>query len=606
MPEPLTTAAVTAFVTAGGISALKKSLEKAFDHISKGATGAAASKWSKWRTKKAVQVAAERLFHLRMVKTIWQIDRPVDITEFYYPSRLRLVPGEPVIVNRIADIPHAGNVVIQGTVGQGKSIFLRHLATFEALDGARLPVFIELRRVLMEDTLESHITNELTTLGMPTGGDVFDHLASSARVALLLDAFDEVREERRERLIGELENLARRFPEVPIIVSSRQNSGIERSSLWTVVQLVPLEGVEYENVVTRLCHDEKVWGPIISGLRTEPGRQIARILTTPLMVALLVLRYRADQSIPETRADFFSDLFMLLLQRHDKTKAGYIRQRKSKLGDKFLERVFVAICYLTKKRGESVFSNGTMFDIAREALRIAGAAGDADADAVLDDIRLITCLLLEEGGEWRFIHKFVQEYHAASFIASFENVAAQTFYEAMTAAPERSWAWREELGFLLNIDTYRAYRMYLIPMLEKLFGPAAAEYDAIKLSEYSLTWLGVFGVHRTTAPEHPTPALALMIVNATDLGRWLVLRLIDIGFGFAPLSAAIELAIGSEGVGRVVSEQRSHWTLTDLGCNTHELVAAQGVAMIEALWEDLRKAREYTASVESRRSLVSF
>lgn len=601
MPEPLTTAAVTAAVTAGGIGVLKKSIEKAFNQFSTRATGDAATKLAKWRAKKAVQVAVDRLFHLRMVKTIWQIDKAVDITEFYYPSKLRLLPGKPAVVNRISDIPHAGNVIIQGTVGQGKSIFLRHLATFEALDGIRLPLFIELRRILVNDTLESHIMNELSTLGVPASREVFSHLASSGQVALLLDAFDEVREERRERLIAELEILARKHPELPIIITSRPNSGIERSTLWVVVQLVPLEADEYEDVVKRLCHDEKVSAPIVAGLRTETGSRITPMLTTPLMVALLVLRYRADQSIPETRADFFADLFMLLLQRHDKTKAGYVRQRKSKLGDKFLERVFVAICYLTKKRGESAFSNSTMFDITREALRIAGASIDSDADAVLDDVKFISCLLLEEGGEWRFLHKFVQEYHAASFIASFEDVAAQRFYDAMCANLERFSSWREELGFLQSIDTYRAFRMYLIPMLERLFGTSTDEYDAPRLSKEALTWLGVAAISkRPDSPIH-------FIMDGDDrFGNWFVYRLLDLGFDLGNLWTAVARAIGPEGIGRIRAGGGEVLTFVDLGCHSNESVEKEVRRMVAALWEDLRKAREYAASVESRRNLVSF
>jgi NACHT domain len=611
MVDPvLTTAAITAALASGGIGALKKSLGSAFERLADRAKTDAAAGLSKWKARKAISAAADRLFQLRMVKTIWQIDRPVDITEFYYPSRLRLGSGKAVTANRLVDIPHVGNVIVQGTVGQGKSIFLRHLATWEALDGVRLPLFVELRRILADDTLESHLLSELSTLGIPRDAEVFAYLASTGQISLLLDAFDEVREERRERLIGELETLARTYPELRIIITSRQNSGIERSALWTVVQLVPFEGDEYEAVVRRICHDEKISGPMIAGLRTETGRRIAPMLTTPLMVALLVLRYRAEQSIPETRADFFSDLFMLLLQRHDKTKAGYIRQRKSKLGDKFLERVFVALCYLTKKSGESVFSNAAMFDLTREALAASGGKGDADVDAVLDDVRLITCLLLEEGGEWRFIHQFVQEYHAACFIASFEDVAAQKFYAAMVAAPERCSAWREELGFLQSIDAYRAAKLYLIPMLEKLFGAGATAYDARAISDTALGWVGTpspAARERAPARKRGRESVPLVMVDQEGFGAWFVFRLIELGFPYARLADAIGQALGgaqAKPTKAAVSPWRA--TLRDLGCHEHPLVQVEGRSMAKMLWDDLGRARAFVKSVESRRALVSF
>ena len=52
---------------------------------------------------------------------------------------------------------------------------------------------------------------------------------------------------------------------------------------------------------------------------------VAEVLTTPLLVALMVVRFRIEGTIPETEMAFFSDLFDLLVRRHDQWKSGFRR-----------------------------------------------------------------------------------------------------------------------------------------------------------------------------------------------------------------------------------------------------------------------------------------
>lgn len=473
--EPVTTIAT--------VAALQKGVEKAVSALCTSNSSSIARKLKSWKTRRAMLAASTKLDQVRMVKTIWQIDRAVDLTDFYYPSKL-IVDDERVTVSRLEDVPTNGNIVVRGTVGQGKSIFLRHFTIIAALDGARLPLFIELRRLQPSESLEDHILSELKVLGFGADSEVLDYLAGSGQFLLLLDAFDEVREERRERLLRELDQLSRQYPELRVVVTTRPGTGIDQLPSWTVYELAPLLNREYENVIARLCHKDNTAKSIIDGLNAAPD-SIRALLTTPLMVAMLVLRHRADQSIPENQVAFFSDLFSLLLLRHDKTKAGYVRERRSGVGDKALERAFISFCYLSRKQGASAFSGQLAYDFIKEALRVSDIP--ASADNVLCDICSITCLLLEEGGEYRFIHKIVQEYHAACFIALQPDSSAQTFYQAMTS----KWsAWKQELEFLAAIDKYRCFRFYVLPAYAATVGQGTLDEVRAKVpAHFRIGWI---------------------------------------------------------------------------------------------------------------------
>ncbi|MCX5661013.1 MAG: hypothetical protein NTW19_15095 [Planctomycetota bacterium] len=183
------------------------------------------------------------------------------------------------------------------------------------------------------------------------------------------------------------------------------------------------------------------------------------------MVALLILRYKVNQSMPENAVAFFGDLFVLLLQRHDKQKPGYIRPRKSKIGDIGLHDTFCAISYLSRKSDGNSIPLTQLYGFCREALKLVALTDHAVA--VVEDIKNITCLVLEEGGDCRFIHKGVQEYHAACFVRQQSEDSGRKFYEAMV----RYWrSWRQELYFLETIDDYRFTRYFLIPQLKSVLG----------------------------------------------------------------------------------------------------------------------------------------
>jgi hypothetical protein len=100
-----------------------------------------------------------------------------------------------------------------------------------------------------------------------------------------------------------------------------------------------------------------------------------------------------------------------------------------------------------------------------QAIRIAQL--NADAEAALADIIKITCLIIEEGGECKFIHKSVQEYHAATFVKDQPDELAGEFYRKVRNKWRR---WEQELDFLEQTDTYRYYKHFLIPDILETLG----------------------------------------------------------------------------------------------------------------------------------------
>lgn len=149
---------MTAAATKDAVSAL---LDSIWGEANKAASAKIKSAVKHWKTDRAAQRVCERSKQIRRVKTLSNVERDVDLLKFYYPSKIKSITDAPREVHRLADFGHAGNVVVRGIVGQGRSTFLRYLAARELVAGERIPVFIELRRLTGSQTVNEAVIEEL-------------------------------------------------------------------------------------------------------------------------------------------------------------------------------------------------------------------------------------------------------------------------------------------------------------------------------------------------------------------------------------------------------------------------------------------------------------
>lgn len=421
----------------------------------------------RWRIRTRIPVLYQNATSVRHVKTIWQVDREVDILSFYHPSSV-LVDEGILQVKTISDLGWDKNLVIEGTVGQGKSIFLRYLTYQELLIGQRIPVFVELRRVARGDSVVSHVLQKLVNWGLEADAALFRFLATEGKIVLLLDAFDELTEGLDKPVVEELEDLSERYPSMQMVVTSRPDNAISRCARFRVFRMAQIEEEELPAFIEKLMEPNESSATLLQMLNDNPSR-VKGLLTTPLMVTLLVIRYKAYQEVPANLPEFFEDLFTILLSRHDKTKPGFVRTRRCKLNDRRMQNVFEAFCFEVKRRGNLAFSAKDAHKLASQAIQIEKQ--DADESNFVEDIVKVTCLVLDEGGVLQFIHKSVQEYYAAAFVSRLTEAAGKKFYEGMRAGAWRHWS--AELAFLQSLDAYRFNRWFAVPDLETFFEKVA-------------------------------------------------------------------------------------------------------------------------------------
>jgi len=453
---------MSSIIIGAGAIAAKKALEKVAEDLYDFVSKQLGKKIKLWSTKRQIDKLYLRISHFRKVKTIWQIDKPVDIASFYCDAHFTF-ENKRKKIHQIADLPEKDNILIEGIAGQGKSILLRYLCIKELYLGNYIPVFIELRRITNTCFLKDRIFAEFEALGLTVDEDLFQSLLASGKILLFLDAFDEIPDELKSKVLTDIEDIAASKDNLRIIVTSRPNQSIRHSQHFTVTSLDNLRGNEFKEVICKLAKNEEWAKNLIDHIDTK-AKHVKDLLCTPLMVTLLVMSYKSFQMLPVKLSDFYDGLFQMLLQRHDGTKPGYTRERSCDLDDFQYRHLFEMLCILAKKNGSQSFTKDLIYDLSKKVISECNL--NENPDHYINDIVKITCLILREGEEYRFIHKTVQEYYTASFVQKRPEPWAQEFYKKIVDKKYLAeHHWEQELSFLSEIDVYRYNKYYLVPAI---------------------------------------------------------------------------------------------------------------------------------------------
>jgi hypothetical protein len=443
---------------------LNATVNAAVKHLSEFGKDRFGDSLSKWANEKNLKALASKVASYERVKTVWQRDKDVRLQSFYYPSKV-LLDGMKKDVRSLKDLPCTHNLVIEGTVGQGKSIFLRYLCVREltSQSSGRIPVFVELKKISKSLTVNGLVMDELKVLGFDISETLFDFYSSSGKLALLFDGFDEIDDEHVRETLTTLEYWARRHPQLQLIVSCRPAGEIQKSAHFTTIKLAPLEQDDHRPFLQKIGVKDEALNGLLNAIQTSPV-QIKDLLRTPLLLTLLVMVYKNEGVIPNELPDFFKLLFTTLFVRHDRTKPGLVRKHKAGLTEQKLERVFEAFCYSVLRHRFTVNLNSAHFSTCfDDAVRFTGES--CDLNGFQHDITKVACLLQEDGIYLTFVHKSLLDFFPAMFIKHCTDLQAKKIYSAISRTHDQ---WRPTLGFLAILDRYRHAKYFAIPMIESM------------------------------------------------------------------------------------------------------------------------------------------
>jgi len=366
---------------------------------------------------------------LMLVKTLFSgADKPVNLFDFFQNPKLEY-DGDIYTIDTIEDIAKKSTInncksfILRGTVGQGKSILMKYLAINDLIVNKRIPIFIELKNISKSKNINFLIKEYLSLWIGNNNEEAIKELLKSGKIALFLDAFDEIDYECLQEVYADINLLCQAYKNLIVVVSSRPETIITQNSLFEIINLCPYTIEEQKGLIDKLIKNEDNKKILIETVE-KSTHEVKEVLTTPLMVVLFIKQYVVGFSIPHHVADFYKNIFDVVTFTHDRSKGIEKRNSYSSLNQQQLEIIFERFCFETFLGGRNTFDKKEFIDLLKKSIEKNNINDFNDFNNLIYDYTRFACLILQDGNEYTFIHKSIQEYYVAKFIENLpENLA---------------------------------------------------------------------------------------------------------------------------------------------------------------------------------------
>lgn len=355
-------------------------------------------------------------------------------------------------------------IIISGTGGSGKSVLLKHLFLDCIASGTYVPIMVELRDLNgAELTLDEFVSELLSDFGFKVTGGYIEKAKKAGHFCFFLDGYDEITHAHRKRLLKEIKSLSKKYPECPVVISSRPDEAFNGLEEFSNFFVRPLTLSTASMLVEKLPFDVEIKGKFKKDLHDKLFESHTSFLSNPLLLSIMLLTYGENSEIPSKLSIFYNQAFEALFLRHDAYKGGFNRARKTRLDIQDFSRVFSIFALQTYDRRSFKMPRTACLGYIEKSKR--SLTLDFVADDYLDDLLSAACLLTEEGLEIAFSHRSFQEYFVALHISSatpeVQEKLIERYWENMTSD--------NVIQLLYELNPDLVERVLFIPKLTKFF-----------------------------------------------------------------------------------------------------------------------------------------
>lgn len=354
------------------------------------------------------------------VKTLINRDTPVDILSIYVPVRFR---NNGQIIDQydlIENLNSTGRIVISGTGGSGKSMFMRYLwlSLFENGHG-KVPIFLELRNwndISIDDFLVFIFNSVFSGVNNSDGLPVFQNMLEEGRFAFILDGFDEVSEEKKKQLTKQILSLSIRFSGNIFAVSTRPLDFVTGWNNFSTYHVAPMTKDDVLLLVRKIEFPNKVKLKFSQAVRGHLFKSHKTFLEIPLLATIMLFLFNEIADIPNDMHVFYDQAFWTLFRRHDASKDAFDRKLNCGLTMDQFRSAVASFCFFSYIGGKLNLSDTEISQFivqSSDFLKI-----EIDVDSFKKDLINNICFLQLDGIDYIFIHRSFQEYFSAVFVSS--------------------------------------------------------------------------------------------------------------------------------------------------------------------------------------------
>lgn len=351
------------------------------------------------------------------VRTLLYREMGADLGRLYVSTLFSRNEQEVSEDELFAHVANSHRVIVSGTAGSGKSMFMKHVA----LHGIRsecgkIPIMVEMRNINhSQSSILQHIRDDVLGAHMPDLNDeILDALLRSGLFRLVLDGLDETHFERRSVYRQELDYICRRYSSLEIILSTRPEEETLALPSFTVYRVLPLPQETAKELISRIEYDPIVKTGFISNFKKIYTTHF-EMASNPLLLTMLLLTYDQVGEIPSRMHVFYNQAFETLVLKHDRLKAHYVRPTYSTLDLESIKKVYSLFCTASFAENEISFTEERCLALVGDSLSYYNIG--SEAPAILNDLIFSYSMLKRDGLFITFVHRSFQEYFCAVFVS---------------------------------------------------------------------------------------------------------------------------------------------------------------------------------------------
>lgn len=389
-------------------------------------------------------------------------------------------------------------LAIVGNAGTGKSLFMKHAFFYvQKLQAARVPILIEVRTFnrLKKSDLETKIISDFEAIGTVVTSEQILLGLQAGLFVILLDGLDELKGSLQKHYESALMEFSIKFPECPILISSRPTQRMYSWENFDIRRIAPLNLLGATDLIGRLEFDENVKAAFKDLLKGSLFRTHYDFVSVPLLCIIMLLTYSDSGYIAKDQPAFFEDAFTALWSKHDGRKVGFERHRFTNLHKSEFARLLAAFAISSYSSADYNMRENHFKRHFEAAVGLSDV--HCSESEFLEDLTVSTSLAVEDGPYIRFCHRSFQEYFAAIFICEVADSSAECLIEDLSDRIETDIV----LPLVLAINDEKIEKHWVLPKTKII-----REFIEIVGGRLELYIHNVFGKVETSNPISSTAA----------------------------------------------------------------------------------------------------
>ncbi|WP_461487411.1 NACHT domain-containing protein [Pedobacter sp.] len=423
-------------------------------------------------------------------KTLLHRVQPKKLTEFYQPlfiskcdpkyrhRRIGFGVDEEIRIptNSIKELfSDKQYITLIGSAGSGKSTIIKHLFLNAIDTHFKIPIKIELRYLNEYDgSIIEYIKENIFKLSKLASNDrIIERLMKSGDFVFFLDGYDEISSNKKERITKQIDDLVKLYNKNCYVLTTRPYTEIEMLPLFHNFEVCELSDDDINQFIRKQipATEAELIDKIIEAINNPENRSYKSFLSNPLLLSMFILTFQSYSSIPQKRSVFYSQVFDALFSVHDSmSKLAFVREKQSGLSKEQIIEVMELFSFLSYFEEKFIFTsnylNSKLDSIKEKKVNIK-----FDNQKLISDLQIAIGIINQDGTEYTFPHRSLQEYFTALYISSLSDPNKEIVYKKIVASltNDRGYRINSKDNFhliLSELDEEGVIKFAIIPFLE--------------------------------------------------------------------------------------------------------------------------------------------